>query len=65
MGIQSTIQISRVEAEQMYVKKRLEAARSDMELLASKLSAETIEDYIEEHFYNYCIENEPRNVYDD
>lgn len=65
MGIQSTVVLTREEAEKMYVEKRLEGLRSDMELLASRLSAATIEDYIEEHFYNYFIGGEPRDVYDD
>jgi hypothetical protein len=65
MGIQSTVVITREEAEQMYVEKRLEEHRSDMEMLASRLSPGTIEDYIEEHFYNYFIGNEDRNVQDD
>lgn len=55
MGIQSTIEISREQAERMWVDKYLEEYRIRIEGFAKMASNRTLEDSIEETFYNYRI----------
>ena len=55
MGVQSTIEITREDAEKKYVEMKLETRRKTYEQIAALLDDEALEDAIEEHFYNYLI----------
>lgn len=61
MSIQSTQYITREEAEKMYAKKRVEETYQILKIYSKTLSNETLEDYIEETYDNYCIVEEKRN----
>lgn len=55
MGIQSTIDITREEAEKKYVEIRKEKIDRQLSAEAVLLEDDELEDYIEEEFYNYSI----------
>ena len=55
MGIQSTLNIKRSEAEEKFVNKLLEEQKDIFKKEAQLLSDEELENNIEETFYNYTI----------
>ena len=55
MGIQSTLNIKRSEAEEKFVNKLLEEQKDIFKKGAQLLSDEELENNIEETFYNYTI----------
>lgn len=55
MGIQSTLNIKRSEAEEKFVNKLLEDQKIMFKKAAKLLSDEELEENIEETFYNYII----------
>ena len=55
MGIQSTLNIKRSEAEEKFVNKLLEDQKIMFKKAAKLLSDEELEENIEETFYNYTI----------
>ena len=55
MGIQSTIYLSREEAEQMWIDKQLKGNRKILEQFVKEISNDDLETQIEKTFYNYAI----------
>lgn len=60
MGIQTTVKISRKAAEKKFVDQELEKKRAELVMVAHFMRDIDLEDAIEEHFYNYRIE-EPQD----
>lgn len=55
MGIQCTRQVTRRQAEALYVERHREAAERRLRAEAVLLDNQALEKAIEEHFYNYDI----------
>lgn len=55
MSIQSTVEITREEAEKRYVQKRINELESIFTASSKKYSNSQLEDEINEMFYNYQI----------
>lgn len=58
MSVQTTIEITRSEAERKWVEKRLETLRSSFATAAKGMTDTQLEDEVEEQFYNYQIVDE-------
>lgn len=55
MSIQSTITLSRAEAEEKYVQQNLEEIEKELRRIAKIIDNKELEDEIEETYYNYTI----------
>lgn len=58
MSVQTTVTITREQAEAKWVEARLEKYRKTLTDAAKECTNEELEDLIEEHFYNYTINEE-------
>ena len=55
MGIQSTIELNREEAEKMAIAKMQQEKTDIYAFVVKTMTNEQIEDFLEEDFYNYFI----------
>ena len=62
MGIQTTLNIKRSEAEEKFVNKLLEDQKIMFKKAVKLLSDEELEENLEETFYNYLIVQNEENI---
>ena len=62
MGIQTTLNIKRSEAEEKFVNKLLEDQKIMLKKAVKLLSDEELEENLEETFYNYLIVQNEENI---
>jgi hypothetical protein len=55
MGVQSTIEITREEAQRKWIEIQLEKTKEALELVVLELDNTNLQDQLEEEFHNYMI----------
>lgn len=56
MGVQTTVTVTRKQAENKWVEQQLEKMRAELEITVQGYDNTGLEDAIEEQFFNYNIE---------